>query len=187
MVSNDELIMLLDRITYKPGYRVVQAGRLVQVSFSRPDAFTGEQGIGFGGTAKIPDDATPGDVLRTVFGLFRALEEHECREWFRVDGVQVFSPHITFDALIEAGRHIQGHEPDLMEEGRRLASQRDDLIAQGIDPAELAIPLAPISAGRLDPDCRAGKHAACLGQAWDEAADRMVPCGCTCHTTKEGS
>lgn len=32
---------------------------------------------------------------------------------------------------------------ELMEEGRRLASERDDLIADGIDPAELLIPLAP--------------------------------------------
>lgn len=32
----------------------------------------------------------------------------------------------------------------LAERGRRLASQRDDLIAAGIDPAELAIPLHPM-------------------------------------------
>jgi hypothetical protein len=31
----------------------------------------------------------------------------------------------------------------LAEEGRRLASQREDLIAQGVDPAELEIPLHP--------------------------------------------
>jgi hypothetical protein len=29
------------------------------------------------------------------------------------------------------------------EQGRRLAGQRDDLIAQGVDPADLLIPLAP--------------------------------------------
>lgn len=33
----------------------------------------------------------------------------------------------------------------------------------------------------IDPDCRAGKHDACLGQAWDEEADEQVPCGCPCH------
>lgn len=31
----------------------------------------------------------------------------------------------------------------LTEQGRRLASERDDLIAQGVDPAELIVPLAP--------------------------------------------
>jgi hypothetical protein len=35
----------------------------------------------------------------------------------------------------------------LMESGRKLASEREDLIAQGVDPAELEIPLAP-----ADPD-----------------------------------
>ena len=32
---------------------------------------------------------------------------------------------------------------ELMEEGRRLASRRDDLIAAGADPAELLQPLTP--------------------------------------------
>jgi hypothetical protein len=34
--------------------------------------------------------------------------------------------------------------PDVIEEGRRLASQRDDLIAQGVPASELAVPLAPV-------------------------------------------
>ena len=37
-------------------------------------------------------------------------------------------------------------DEDLLEEGRKLASQRDNLIAQGVDPADLAIPLAPLDA-----------------------------------------
>lgn len=32
----------------------------------------------------------------------------------------------------------------LAENGRRLASQRDDLIAAGVDPAELPVPLHPV-------------------------------------------
>lgn len=36
---------------------------------------------------------------------------------------------------------------DAMEQGRRLASEREDLIAQGVDPADLLIPLAPEETG----------------------------------------
>lgn len=32
-----------------------------------------------------------------------------------------------------------------MEQGRQLASERDDLIAQGVDPADLVIPIAPVA------------------------------------------
>lgn len=39
---------------------------------------------------------------------------------------------------------------DLTEQGRRLASQRDDLIAQGVDPSDLAVPIAA-RAGAADP------------------------------------
>lgn len=40
--------------------------------------------------------------------------------------------------------HTQSHQEEpLFEQGRRLARQREDLIAQGVDPSELLIPLAP--------------------------------------------
>jgi len=39
-----------------------------------------------------------------------------------------------------------------MEQGRQLASQRDDLIAQGVDPAELAVPIAPVSEPQSEAD-----------------------------------
>lgn len=38
----------------------------------------------------------------------------------------------------------------LMENGRRLASERDDLIAAGVDPAELAVPIAPVDLSARD-------------------------------------
>jgi hypothetical protein len=45
------------------------------------------------------------------------------------------------------------HAPtgDLVEEGRRLASQREDLIAAGANPADLAVPLAPAPPPRPRP------------------------------------
>jgi hypothetical protein len=42
---------------------------------------------------------------------------------------------------VNAGRAQSRDVVSLAEEGRRLASQRDDLIAAGVDPAQLAIPL----------------------------------------------
>lgn len=109
-----EVAALIANITYKPwsnqDFRAIfnENTREVTVTFQRPDTFTGKIGTGVGGTAYIPPDWTAGDVARTVFGLWKALEEHECREGFRVYGVQIFSPHIELDAMLEAGRHIQG-------------------------------------------------------------------------------
>ena len=44
----------------------------------------------------------------------------------------------------------------LRERGRQLASQREDLIAAGVDPAELLIPVHPVALGRSR---RAARHA----------------------------
>lgn len=59
---------------------------------------------------------------------------------------------------------------DLMENGRRLASERDDLIASGVDPADLLVPKAPLAdiddeegIGGTDADKAAGWYAAAMG------------------------
>lgn len=33
----------------------------------------------------------------------------------------------------------------------------------------------------LSPDCTAGKHRACSGDAWDVVADEGTGCECDCH------
>ncbi len=34
----------------------------------------------------------------------------------------------------------------------------------------------------MNPDCAAGKHKACAGDAWDDFADGRVQCSCPCHS-----
>lgn len=70
----------------------------------------------------------------------------------------------------------------LAERGRDLASAREDLIASGVDPAELPIPLYPVPPpgpmpgrvwlGRL-PDPHEEEHLAQLARAW-----AIVACAC---------
>jgi len=38
-----------------------------------------------------------------------------------------------------------------------------------------------VEAPHLNPDCEAGKHAACRGDAWCFVEDTGVSCGCSCH------
>lgn len=33
----------------------------------------------------------------------------------------------------------------------------------------------------VSPDCRAGKHGACVGDAWDDVLDAPAECSCDCH------
>ena len=63
----------------------------------------------------------------------------------------------------------------IVERGRRLASQREDFIAAGVDPADLLIPLHPAQPSRSrrsarhaqlpDPDVEK-RHAADLARVW---------------------
>lgn len=34
----------------------------------------------------------------------------------------------------------------------------------------------------INPECQAGKHRVCFGQALDDTTDQIVACECECHT-----
>ena len=38
----------------------------------------------------------------------------------------------------------------------------------------------------MNPDCKAGKHVACSGTAWDDDRDELTSCACPCHITPTG-
>ena len=105
-------------VTYKPGYRLIldrdqrdPDGRLYfQVECERPDIFTGEMGVGRGGKAYLSPAMIESEMVRLAFGLFRAYEEHECREWFQYRKRSVFGPHISVNALWEAAGHLDFRE-----------------------------------------------------------------------------
>lgn len=54
------------------------------------------------------------------------------------------SPHVLSNRERRTWHREHKTGVDLMENGRRLASERDDLIAAGVDPTELVVPLAPL-------------------------------------------
>jgi len=65
----------------------------------------------------------------------RAIHGHGGRTWFQFTQGLPWPP---------ADEHNDPAE--LAEEGRRLASRREDLIAQGVDPNDLEVPLHPVEA-----------------------------------------
>jgi hypothetical protein len=67
---------------------------------------------------------------------------------------------------------------DPMPHDRQTPARRDHL-----EPARR--PVASGSAAILSPDCEAGKHRACSGDAWDVAVDEPRRCECSCHGTPQ--
>lgn len=70
-----------------------------------------------------------------------------------------------------------------LTEAARAALSAAEQAARHVEPAGFDIV-------HISPDCRFGnKHAACIGRAWDDDADREVQCDCACHleTALDGS
>lgn len=116
----NEVQDIVGRITYRPDtYRFIvevdkadPGGRVyVQIEHDRPDAFTGEMGVGRGGKSYLSPHMTVSEIVRRCLGLALAYEEHEVREFFRYKGAQVFGPHIDVDALAEVAHRLDVRPP----------------------------------------------------------------------------
>lgn len=98
---------LAAEVNYKrPGSWMVEvvlepddAGPAVRIGHFRPDVVTGEPGWGFGGRFRVAPTATDSEVVQGIFGLFKAYEEHECRESFEWKHRRIFGPHLDIQAL----------------------------------------------------------------------------------------
>jgi hypothetical protein len=105
---------VLKEISYKPGYGLVLQrdqkdfkGRwYFQVRCDRPDSVTGEIAMGHGGKAYLSPRMSKSELTRLIFGLFKAYEEHECREFFKWRGRAIFGPHVDSDALWEVAERF---------------------------------------------------------------------------------
>jgi hypothetical protein len=105
---------IVKQVSYKPGYGLVLLrdqkdinGRwYYQVQCIRPDSETGELGLGKGGKAYLSPHMNKSELTRIAFGLFKAYEEHECREFFKWEGRAIFGPHVDSDALWEVAERF---------------------------------------------------------------------------------
>lgn len=95
-------------ISYKNDYRLfvdvdtVSRKRVyMQVTCFRKDTVTGQWGYGKGGKFYLSPHMTDQEIVQNAFGLFKAYEEHECREFFMYKGKRIYGPHISLDALLE--------------------------------------------------------------------------------------
>ena len=108
LVAEDLLrrvVEIVGHIEYKVDYEIVvtleQQQVWIQPRFWRKDIVSHLYEWGYGGKAVVTESATTSQIVQMVFGLFKALEEHECREWFTYLGERVFGPHIDINALVE--------------------------------------------------------------------------------------
>jgi hypothetical protein len=62
--------------------------------------------MGHGGKAYLSPRMSKSELTRLIFGLFKAYEEHECREFFKWRGRAIFGPHVDSDALWEVAERF---------------------------------------------------------------------------------
>lgn len=92
------ILGIIDKITYRKNWKIrgipVEYGVLIQIDAIVNDAKDQSRTIplvSHGGT--IPEYASEREILERVRIALMDLERHECDEFFRYKGVQIFDPH----------------------------------------------------------------------------------------------
>lgn len=98
-------------VAYKEGFTLVLArdnnGWFLQIRCKRPDVVTKQMGVGKSPKGYVDPTMSDSQIVRRIFAMFLAYEEHECREWFAYQGKRVFGPHISIDALSEVAERLE--------------------------------------------------------------------------------
>ena len=106
-----DLARILRRITYKPGWTVElyggdYEGPWVDIRFECPDAYQPDQTTSIRVRSPVPPTFTDADFVEWLLWRIRRVEDHECREWFKVDGSAWADPHRCPGGLQE-GRPVR--------------------------------------------------------------------------------
>lgn len=84
-------------VEHVAGYQL--GGWLINMTYERPDTFTGELGIGRGRSEFIYHGALESFVVKTAYVLLTMLVTHELMEAFMYEGKRLFNPHHTVGDL----------------------------------------------------------------------------------------
>lgn len=112
------MIEVLDRVQYKRGWALVTGcdhtspprRPYLRWSFYAPCADTGEEKLQQGRTWYLSAHMTAGELVQTAFAAALQAEEHECREFFTFQGLRIFGPHLSLEALVSRAHMIERRE-----------------------------------------------------------------------------
>ena len=95
---------------------IMGGGFYIQLRYIEQDIGTGNPQDQHGRKWYVSSHSVKSEVVQTVLKAALTSAEHQCREHFTYRGVQIFSPHLSVDKLVE------------------MASGKDAISARGFEP-----------------------------------------------------
>lgn len=123
MLSYTELQNALDRVTYRPGWEFkvyphkFEGHRLVILARHVEDSYQPGKFLDLGIRSPLPPMRDEEALYEWLAWRLGIIENHEMREWLKVDGKPHFDPHAEEDRTGEdMGLELAGPEPTPKEE-----------------------------------------------------------------------
>lgn len=80
--------------------KISETRMYLQVIYTDTCRNTGEESEWHGRKWYLSEFMTDDEVIKTAFAACKSAVEHEIMEGFTVDGVVLFNPHVSFEALL---------------------------------------------------------------------------------------
>lgn len=102
MNTSQEIISIVERVeveSFAFTASTTPNGVYFQVSSIGRNVKTGEIEVQKGGKRYLSGHATEGEIVQQLLSAVLSFQEHETRENFLYDGLRIFSPHLSIEAL----------------------------------------------------------------------------------------
>lgn len=124
-MNERQIAEIVNAVSYKPGWRLdfkysgdrayIQVrvdetadAAICACSGTRPYSWTGRKWF-------LSEHMCRQEIVGTCFAALKAAELHECAEWFRYKGTQIYNPHLDPDLLAHL-IHNQALQTDQRED-----------------------------------------------------------------------
>jgi hypothetical protein len=87
----------------------------IQVTYNAKCNKTGKNQEWHGRKWYLSEHMTDDEVIKTAYAAFKATVEHEIMEGFKVNGITLFNPHVSYLSLLSISNQEISREPHVEE------------------------------------------------------------------------
>lgn len=73
----------------------------IQVTYTAKCNKTGVSKLWHGSKRYLSDHMTDDEIIKTAYSAFKSVVEHEIMEGFKINGIILFNPHVSYQSLLK--------------------------------------------------------------------------------------
>lgn len=107
LISRMSFVLFDKQFTCNANFDKINGERIyLQISYYAPCTHTGVDNEWYGRKWYLSEYMLDDEIVKTAYCAFKTAVEHEVMEGFKIDGIVVFNPHVSYETLMQVS-HLE--------------------------------------------------------------------------------